>query len=59
MLAEYQSLAAAAAWHGGRKDAVRALAANPLVLNVGLAERLYAALATAHEAYLPERLLAA
>ncbi len=59
MLGEYQALAGEAAWNGSRKDAVRALAANPLVLNVELAERLYAALATAHERYLPERLLAA
>ena len=59
MLGEYQALAAEAAWNGTRKDAVRALYANPLVLNVDLAERVYAALAEAHRAYLPERLLAA
>jgi len=59
MLAEYQALAAEAAWSGTRRDAVRALCANPLVLNTGLAERLYDALAAAHERYLPERLLAA
>ena len=50
---------AEAAWSGSREDAVRALYANPLVLNVDLAERVYAALAEAHRAYLPERLLAA
>jgi 6-phospho-beta-glucosidase len=59
MLGEYQALAGQAAWSGDRKDAVRALAANPLVLNVDLAERLYGALATAHRAHLPDRLLAA
>ena len=59
MLGEYQALAAEAAWSGSREDAVRALYANPLVLNVDLAERVYAALAEAHRAYLPERLLAA
>jgi len=59
MLGEYQALAAEAAWSGSRREAVRALCANPLVLNVDLAERLYDALAAAHQAYLPERLLAA
>jgi 6-phospho-beta-glucosidase len=59
MLGEYQALAAEAAWSGRRDDAIRALCANPLVLNVDLAERLYGALATAHRPYLPERLLAA
>jgi len=59
MLGEYQSLAAEAAWSGSREDAVRALCANPLVLNVDLAERLYTALAAAHRSYLPQRLLAA
>lgn len=58
MLGEYQALAAEAAWSGNRADAVHALCANPLVLHVGLAERLYDALATAHRPYLPERLLA-
>ena len=59
MLGEYQALAAEAAWSGTRADAVRALCANPLVLNVDLAERLYDALAAAHQPYLPERLFAA
>ncbi len=59
MLGEYQALAAEAAWSGTRADAVRALCANPLVLNVDLAERLYDALAAAHRPYLPERLFAA
>ena len=41
MLGEYQALAAEAAWSGGRRDAVRALAANPLVMRLDLAEQLY------------------
>lgn len=58
MLAEYQVLAAEAAWSGSRVDAVRALAANPLVHSIDKAERLYAELAEAHRAHLPERLVA-
>jgi 6-phospho-beta-glucosidase len=58
MLGEYQALAAEAAWSGTRRDAVRALAANPLVLQVETAERLYAELAAAHRQYLPDRLAA-
>jgi 6-phospho-beta-glucosidase len=56
-LSEYQSLAAEAAWCGTRREGVRALAANPLVLDYPLAERLYDEMAAAHRAYLPERLL--
>jgi 6-phospho-beta-glucosidase len=59
MLGEYQALAAEAAWSGTRDDAVRALCANPLVLNVDRAEQVYDALAAAHRPHLPERLLAA
>ena len=58
MLAEYQALAAEAAWSGTARDAVRALAANPLVGQIDLAERLYGELAHAHRALLPERLVA-
>jgi 6-phospho-beta-glucosidase len=58
MLAEYQALAGEAAWAGTRLDAVRALAANPLVLSLPLAETLYDELAHAHREHLPERLLA-
>jgi 6-phospho-beta-glucosidase len=57
MLGEYQALAAEAAWSGTRRDAVRALAANPLVLSVDKAEAVYEDLARAHAAHLPERLL--
>jgi 6-phospho-beta-glucosidase len=58
MLGEYQALTAEAAWSGGRREAVRALASNPLVLSLSVAERLYDELAAAHRAYLPDRLLA-
>jgi 6-phospho-beta-glucosidase len=58
MLGEYQALAAEVAWSGTRDDAVRALCANPLVLEVERAERVYDALAAAHRSYLPERLVA-
>jgi len=54
-LGEYQSLAADAAWHGTRRDAVRALMANPLVQTLDKAERIFDDLAAAHRAYLPER----
>jgi 6-phospho-beta-glucosidase len=57
MLAEYQLLAAEAAWSGTRKEAVRALAANPLVLTLSTAERLYDEMAHAQREFLPERLL--
>jgi 6-phospho-beta-glucosidase len=58
-LAEYQQAAADAAWSGTPRDAVRALAAHPLVRSLDLAERLYGEMAAAHRAWLPERLLAA
>jgi len=56
-LAEYQWLAAEVAWHGGRREGIQALAAHPLVRTVTKAEAVYDELATAHRAYLPERLL--
>ncbi len=58
MLAEYQALTAEAAWHGTRRDAIRALASNPLVPSLPKAEAIYDELAAAHRAFLPERLLA-
>lgn len=57
MLGEYQALAAEAAWCGRRIDALRALAANPLVSSFDKAEVIYDEMAAAHKAYLPERLL--
>jgi len=58
-LAEYQQAAADAAWSGDARDGVRALAAHPLVRSVDVAEELYAELAAAHRAHLPERLIPA
>jgi 6-phospho-beta-glucosidase len=58
-LGEYQQAAADAAWSGDARDAVRALAAHPLVRSIDLAEQLYAEMAEAHRAHLPARLLPA
>lgn len=58
-LAEYQQAAADAAWSGTPRDAVRALAAHPLVRSIEVAERLYGEMAAAHREWLPERLVAA
>lgn len=58
-LAFYQQAAADAAWSGDARDAVRALAAHPLVRSVDLAEQLYAEMAAAHRAQLPDRLVPA
>lgn len=58
MLGEYQALTAEAAWSGTRRDAIRALAANPLVMSYDKAEAVYADFCKALQAYLPERLLA-
>ena len=57
MLGEYQALTAEAAWSGTRKDAIWALASNPLVLSMRKAEAIYDEMAAAHKQYLPERLL--
>jgi len=57
MLGEYQALAAEAAWCGTRRDAIRALASNPLVLSLTKAQALYDEMAAAQRAYLPDRLL--
>jgi 6-phospho-beta-glucosidase len=56
-LGEYQQAAADAAWSGDSRDAVRALAAHPLVRSIDLAERLYAEMAAAHREHLPRRLV--
>jgi 6-phospho-beta-glucosidase len=57
-LGEYQTLTAEAGWSGTRRDAIAALAANPLVVSLSLAERMYDEMASAHRAHLPARLLA-
>ncbi len=58
-LGEYQQAAADAAWSGDARDAMRALAAHPLVRSIDVAETLYAELAEAHRAHLPARLMPA
>ena len=55
-LGEYQQLAANAAWSGSRKQAIQALASNPLVPTLPLAQSVYDALSYAHRAHLPESL---
>lgn len=58
MLGQYQTATARAAWEGDRHQAIQALASNPLVMSLTKAEAIYAEMAEAHRAYLPERLLA-
>jgi len=41
----------------GKEDAIRALAANPLVMSVRRARELYDEMSATHRAYLPEWLL--
>lgn len=55
-LAEYQVAAAGAAVRMSRRDAVRALAANPLVRSLPKAEALYTEMSHAQAALLPEEL---
>lgn len=57
MLGEYQSLAADAAWSGGRRDAIQALASHPFMHSLEKTERVYDEMAAALKALLPERLL--
>ncbi len=57
MLGEYQALTAEAAWSGTRREAVQALASNPLVPSLRTAETLYDEMAAALKDYLPPRLL--
>ncbi len=56
-LGEYQALTARAGWGGTRREAIQALASNPLVRSLPTSRALYDELAAAHRAYLPERLL--
>jgi 6-phospho-beta-glucosidase len=56
-LAEYQVLAAKAGWDGNRDDAVRAMAAHPLVPTLTVAEALYDEMSAAQAEWLPARLL--
>jgi 6-phospho-beta-glucosidase len=57
LLAEYEGATARAALWGTRRDAIKALASNPLVMSYSKAEQIYDALAAVHAQYLPERLL--
>ena len=57
LLAEYEGATARAALWGTRRDAIKALASNPLVMSYSKAEKIYDELAAAHAHYLPERLL--
>ena len=56
-LAEFQALTAEAAWSGGRREAVAALAGHPLVLSLTRADAIYDEMAAAQRGWLPERLL--
>lgn len=58
-LAFSEQAAADAASSGDARDAVQTLSAHPLVRSIDLAERLYAEMAEAHRAQLPERLVPA
>ncbi|HEY3992859.1 MAG TPA: hypothetical protein VGM01_08260 [Ktedonobacteraceae bacterium] len=57
LLSEFEGATAQVALHGTRRDAIKALAANPLVLSYSKAEAVYDELAAAHARYLPKRLL--
>ena len=57
LLGEYQWLTAEVAWAGTRRDAIRALASHPWLLDLHRAEALYDEMAAAHRQHLPERLL--
>jgi 6-phospho-beta-glucosidase len=57
MLGEYQALAAEAAWSGTRRQAIQALASNPLVFSLSKAEAIYDEMAHALREFLPARLL--
>lgn len=56
MLAEYQAAAARVAWDGNRRQAIQALASNPLVMSLPKAEAMFDEMAAAHRAYLPDHL---
>jgi 6-phospho-beta-glucosidase len=57
LLSEFEGATARAALYGTRLDAIKALAANPLVMSYSKAEAVYDDLAAAHAPYLPARLL--
>jgi 6-phospho-beta-glucosidase len=57
MLGEYQALAAEAAWSGTRREAIQALASNPLCFSLEKATIIYDEMTAAHRAFLPQRLI--
>ncbi|NDV01330.1 glycoside hydrolase [Pseudoroseicyclus tamaricis] len=57
MLAEYQRLAADAAWTGGRTEAIQALTANPLVMQLPVAEAIWEDMVAAQGDLLPARMV--
>ncbi len=57
MLAEYQWLAADAIWNGDTKAVKQALASNPLVMSLSVAEQLLDAIVPLQKDYFPKELL--
>lgn len=57
MLAEHQVLTADVAWNGTSRDAVRALAANPLVRSLSKAKAIYKQMSVELSHWLPPRLV--
>ena len=56
MLGEYQAATARVALNGNRRQAIQALASNPLVMSLTKAEAIFDEMAAAHRDYLPEHL---
>ena len=56
MLAEYQWLAADAIWNGNLKAVEHALAANPLVLSLSIAQNMLADIRSLQQGYWPEQI---
>ncbi|MBD8555064.1 glycoside hydrolase [Rhizobium sp. CFBP 8762] len=56
MLAEYQAATARVALNGNRRQAIQALASNPLVMSLTKAEAIFDEMAAAHRQYIPGHL---
>lgn len=52
MLAEYQAATARVAWDGNRRQAIQALASNPLVMSLSKAEAIFDEMAAAHRPFI-------
>lgn len=52
MLAEYQAATARVGWDGNRRQAIQALASNPLVMSLNKAEAIFDEMAAAHRDYI-------